>query len=125
MAAPGGIKAKIMETLAQIPQNVPTAKMVLLIRNDGLLVAAYPQVERLEGVGAQLTAIYESIERMTKQFNLGKLRYTVIVGENATIVILKGEKLSLAVVGDRGLNLGFVLTNAEGILDRAHEILSA
>ncbi len=119
-----GLKGKINELLAEIPQNVPTAKMVLLVRNDGLLVSAYPQVERLEGVGAQLTAIFESVERMTKQFNLGKLRYTVIVGENATIVVLKGEKLSLAVVGEKNLNLGFVLTTAEGLLDRAHKLLA-
>ncbi len=118
-----GLKGKINELLAEIPQNVPTAKMVLLVRNDGLLVSAYPQVERLEGVGAQLTAIFESVERMTKQFNLGKLRYTVIVGENATIVVLKGEKLSLAVVGEKNLNLGFVLTTAEGLLARAHKLL--
>ncbi len=119
-----GLKEKLNEILAEIPQNVPTAKMVLLVRNDGLLVAAYPQLERLEGVGAQLTAIYDSVERMTRQFKLGKLRYTVIVGENATIVILKGERLSLAVVGEKNLNLGFVLTTAEGILNRAHELLS-
>ncbi len=119
-----GLKEKLNEILAEIPQNVPTAKMVLLVRNDGLLVAAYPQIERLEGVGAQLTAIYDSVERMTRQFKLGRLRYTVIVGENATIVILKGEKLSLAIVGEKNLNLGFVLTTAEGILNRAHELLS-
>ena len=57
-------------------------------------------------------------------FDLGSVNYILVSGRNAAFVIVKGDRLNLAVIGEKNLNLGFFLTQAEQVLKQCEEQLA-
>jgi len=117
------IRERVEAFLQDIMASSRDVRMVLLFRSDGLLVASQPANPGLEGAGAQASAILESVAKLGEMFDLGPVNYILVSGKNAAFVIVKGGNLNLAVIGEKGLNLGFFLTQAEQVLRQCEEEL--
>ena len=116
-------KERVEELLLSLHNSVRGINFVLLFRRDGLLVSSYPPSERVEGFGGHATAIIESVENLSKKFGIGGVKYILTSGETGSFVIIKGSKLGLAIVGEKTMNLGFVLTESERVLKGCEEVL--
>lgn len=117
-------KEKIDELLSSISKNNPNVKFIILFRKDGLLVSSFPSTINLEGFGGLASAIIESVEKLSKKFDIGDVKYILTSGDTGSFVIVKGEKLGLAIVGEKTMNLGFVLTESERVLAECENLLT-
>ena len=120
---PPTVRERIDDLLNDIAKASTSVRAVVLFRNDGLLVASQPADLRIEGASGQFTAILESVTKLSTKFGLGEVNYILVSGENAAFVIVRGKKLNLAVIGEKDLNLGFFLTQAESVLSQCEKAI--